>query len=212
MPKVDGLREKGHLESRVWGAFGHLRVHRQSCISLLALYTVQRPEQPVGRGRPRWFCVAPSGENFCAALRKLWGLHHKTLWENSQNPKFFPKNSFEGSPYSICNKCFKTENVGVCSVSPACVFVYLAENHVAAGEKGTTNCLHRLKQWQLGVFMFILKQVLSESGHRQSICHAKRFKLGTFVKRESDETFARSVVSAKLSSFEKQNLLPPVNK
>ena len=31
------------------------------------------------------------------------------------------------------------------SVIPACVFVYLAESHGPAGEKGTTNCLHRLK-------------------------------------------------------------------
>ena len=31
------------------------------------------------------------------------------------------------------------------SVIPACVFVYLAEGHGPAGEKGTTNCLHRLK-------------------------------------------------------------------
>ena len=56
--------------------------------------------------------------------------------------------------------CYVTELIvvffwtGSLSVNPACVLVYLAENHVPAGEKGTTNCLHRLKQWQLGVLMF----------------------------------------------------------
>ena len=37
------------------------------------------------------------------------------------------------------------------------MLVYLAENHKPAGEKGTTNCLHRLKHQELAALNFQLK-------------------------------------------------------
>ena len=92
---MEDLKEKGHLESQVRGAFWHFEC------SLAKLHqfagAVLRLDQPVvenffwegeKKAQPRWLCVAPSVESFCAPLRKpslmkLWGLHHLTLWETS---------------------------------------------------------------------------------------------------------------------------------
>ena len=77
MPKVEGLREKGHLESRGRGVSWHFeftmaRLKRLAAAEhrLMQHGVESHPLQEEGRVQPKQPGVALSADSFCAAWRK----------------------------------------------------------------------------------------------------------------------------------------------